>query len=274
MSDDIPVGKKSLGQHWLNDSQALNDIADSADINREDTVLEIGPGTGTLTRVLAQRAGQVIAVELDDNLVANLVHQQIANNLQFVKGSILDFDLSELPVGYKVVANIPYYLTSKLIRVLSESINPPTLAVLLVQKEVAQRITAGPGKMSMLSVSAQYYFETELGREVPRNLFTPPPKVDSQVIILKHRTQPLFPGYDPGKREIGEFFRIVKAGFSNRRKTLVNSLSGGLQQSKTVVSDAIVLAGLLPGTRPQELSIADWYELYKQLNKHRDHFPA
>ncbi len=258
--DGLQKGRKSLGQHWLHDSEALNDIADAAEISREDTVLEVGPGTGTLTRVLADRAGQVVAVELDEGLIDNLISQKIANNLQFVKGSILDFDLGDLPAGYKVVANIPYYLTSKLIRTFSESVNPPVIAVLLVQKEVAERVAAVPGKMSLLSVSAQYYFETILGREVPRRLFSPPPKVDSQVIILKHRTSPLFTDVDTK-----QFFRLVKAGFSNRRKTLLNSLSGGLQQSKMDVSAAITRAGLKPGSRPQELSLESWYALYKQL---------
>ena len=263
---ETPLTKKSLGQHWLHDGEALRDIADAAEISGEDTVLEVGPGTGTLTRVLTERAKHVVAVEVDESLIENLMTRKIgplaSGNLQLVKGSILDFDLTDLPAGYKVVANIPYYLTSKLVRTLSESINPPSIAVLLVQKEVAERIAATPGKMSLLSVSAQYYFETSLGREVKRNLFSPPPKVDSQVIILKHRDQPLFPEVNAK-----EFFRIVKAGFSNRRKTLLNSLSAGLLGSKPEVVGAIAQAGLKPGSRPQELSLQDWHSLYKQLAK-------
>lgn len=253
--------KKALGQHWLHDKAALESIANAADIQPNDTVLEVGPGLGTLTRVLTERAGQVVAVELDEALLKKLVSQQIAKNLQFVGGSILEFDLTSMPSGYKVVANIPYYLTSNLIRVLSESANPPSLAVLLVQKEVAERVAAGPGDMSILAVTAQYYWEASLGVEVPASLFTPPPKVDSRVLILRRRRQPLFPQTDAK-----QFFRLVKAGFSNRRKTLLNSLSGGFRLTKDSSRSVLLAAGLNPNVRPQELSLEDWHKLYTKID--------
>src|SRR5947209_7653215 len=139
--------KKSLGQHWLKDEATLEAICEAANLTKADTVLEVGPGLGDLTRQLLNRAGKVIAVEIDKDLVAWLPAH---NNLEVVQDDILKFDLTELPVDYKVVANIPYYLTSNLIRILSESPNPPQTVVLLVQKEVAERLVAPPGQMSIL----------------------------------------------------------------------------------------------------------------------------
>lgn len=256
MSDPLP--KKSLGQHWLQDSDALAAMCDAAEVSAKDTVLEIGPGLGTLTTILTKRAKAVVAVEFDDALAQALPGSVEADNLSTVHQDILRFDLTTLPHGYKVVANIPYYLTSNLIRSLSESMNPPSLAALLVQKEVAQRVAAAPGEMSLLSVSAQFYWEVSVGREVPAMLFTPPPKVDSQILILKNREQPLFPGID-----IQAFFQVVKAGFSARRKTLVNSLAGGLRIEKSQAGELLQGAGIDPGLRPQSLSLPQWHDLYR-----------
>lgn len=264
---NLPVTNKSLGQHWLTDTASLQAICDAGAIESTDTVLEIGPGPGALTRLLVRRAEQVVAVEFDGLLAAQLRSQEIAKNLQIVSQDILEFDLTTLPAGYKVIANIPYYLTSKLIRVLSESTNPANTVVLLIQKEVAERVAAKPGDMSILSVSAQYYWDVSLGIEVPAKLFTPPPKVDSQVLIMQRRTTPLFPGYDPGISEIRQFFQIVKAGFSSRRKTLLNSLSGGLRLSKQETAEILESAGLDAGLRAQALSLDDWYKLYKIVAK-------
>ena len=254
---ELPKTKKSLGQHWLTDAATLQAMADAADVGAKDTVLEIGPGTGTLTRILTERAGHVVAIEKDESLFARLTNEQIAKNLQFVSGDILTFDLTSLPADYKVVANIPYYLTSNLIRVLSETANRPSEIALLVQKEVAERVAASPGQMSLLSVSAQFYWEVKLGRVVPANLFTPPPKVDSQILILKRRQKPLFEVEDK------VYFQIVKAGYSARRKTLLNSLSGGLRLGKTEVQNWLAAANISPGLRAQTLSLDDWFGLYK-----------
>ena len=254
--------KKSLGQHWLKDQLTLEAICQAANLASSDTVLEVGPGLGDLTRQLVLRAGMVIAVELDQALVAELQRQNIATNLEIVSGDILKFDLTQLPVGYKVVANIPYYLTSNLIRILSESPNPPRLIVLLVQKEVAQRLAAQPGQMSLLSVSAQLYYQVKLGPVVAAELFEPPPKVDSQVIILNYRDQPLFQNLDSKK-----FFQVVKAGFSGRRKKLRSSLSAGLSIDKSQADQLLQVANINGDLRAQNLSLIDWHKLYTVVIK-------
>jgi 16S rRNA (adenine1518-N6/adenine1519-N6)-dimethyltransferase len=203
---------KSLGQHWLHDRKTLADIAGYADLKPDDIVLEIGPGLGTLTSELLKKAGKVIAIEFDKKLADNLSKQFPGKNLEVVSGDILSFNLDDMPNGYKVVANIPYYITNKIIQMLLTAKNKPGTAVLLVQKEVAERIAAGPGKMSILAISAQVFAEVELGTVVPKAMFTPAPKVDSQVVILKTREATLM-------NDIGQadFFRVVKAGFSSRR---------------------------------------------------------
>lgn len=263
MSEIVP--KKSLGQHWLHDEPTLAAICDAADVQAGDTVLEVGPGLGTLTRQLLARDAKVTAVEFDETLAAQLSKNVLKDgpadgDLTVVQQDILRFDLTTLPAGYKVVANIPYYLTSNLIRVLTESANPFSTAAVLIQKEVAERVVAAPGDMSILSVSAQYYCEVSLDVKVPARLFTPPPKVDSQVLVLKRRTQPLFPDVDTRV-----FFRLVKAGFSQKRKTLVNSLSGGLAISKDQARAMLQTAGIPENTRAQALSLDEWHALYKTM---------
>jgi 16S rRNA (adenine1518-N6/adenine1519-N6)-dimethyltransferase len=248
--------KKSLGQHWLTDPQVLEAITEYAEVKGSNTVLEIGPGLGTLTQKLLEQARHVIAVEIDRELARNLTKNK-TDNLTVVQGDILKFDLSSLPTGYKVVANIPYYLTSNLIKVLSESSNPPHIMVLLVQKEVAQRVAAKPGQMSILAISAQLYHRAELGVVVPAELFDPPPKVDSQVIILKRHPKPLFHELDTRV-----FFKIVKAGFSAKRKKLSGALSGGLGVSKEGATRLLESAGIDPGLRAQNLSLTQWHQLY------------
>jgi 16S rRNA (adenine1518-N6/adenine1519-N6)-dimethyltransferase len=254
--DELPATKKNLGQHWLTDPAALQAICEAGQVAAADTVLEVGPGPGTLTTLLVQAAGQVTAVEFDRILAAELPKRVKAANLLVVQQDILSFDLTGLPPDYKVVANIPYYLTSNLLRVLSETPNRAARVVLLVQKEVAERVAAKPGGMSLLSVSAQFYWEVRLGEAVPARLFTPPPKVDSQILILTRREAPLFPDVD----EKG-FFRLVKAGFSARRKTLLNSLSGGLRLGKDQVQAWLAAAGIETSLRPQNLSLDDWHRL-------------
>lgn len=255
--------KKSLGQHWLNDKMVLQAIVDCADVRADDAVLEIGPGPGTLTRELLARGARVTAVELDEALAQDLSKtvledSPLKGDLTVVQQDILQFDLTRLTPGYKVVANIPYYLTSHLIRVLCESANPPAIAALLVQKEVAERAAAGPGQLSLLAVLAQFYCEVSLGPVVPAKLFTPPPKVDSQVLVLDYRQQPLFADVDTKR-----FFHIVKAGFSQKRKTLANALQGGLQLSKPEANALCEAAGLKPITRAQNLTLEEWHRLYR-----------
>lgn len=235
----------------------LEAIADTADITKHDTVLEIGPGLGSLTRVLSERAGRVIAVELDKKLARLLALQPPGNNIEVIEADILKFDFGELPPDYKLVANIPYYLTSHLLRILSESSNPPKSATLLMQQEVAERVVAQPGEMSLLAVTTQYYWHVGLGPVVSAKLFTPPPKVDSQVLLLERRPEPLFPGTDTKR-----FFQIVRAGFSQRRKKLRGSLSGGLRISKEQADELLEKAGIDGNLRAQSLSLDDWYKIH------------
>lgn len=259
--NDEPLAKKSLGQHWLRDRDSLEAMCTAAGVQADDVILEIGPGLGSLTEVLTSRAEQVIAVEFDKKLAADLPKKVKADNLQIISQDILTFDFTSLPANYKVVANIPYYLTSHLVRVISETPNPPALAALLVQKEVAERVTAEPGNMSILSITAQFYWQVSLGREVPARLFTPPPKVDSQILVLKNRPQPPFPDVDTK-----DFFRLVKAGFAQRRKTLLNSLSSGLRLERDKVQDICQKAAIDSKRRAQTLSLDEWHTLYRALH--------
>lgn len=253
---------KSLGQHWLKDRFVLEAIADSAEIASEDTVLEIGPGLGTLTSVLLARAKKVVAVEFDRELAQKLPGQFPGKNLEVIQSDVLSFDLSRLPEGFKVVGNIPYYITNKIVRKVSEGPHRPKMSVLLVQKEVAERIAAKPGDMSILAISAQVYAQASLGIEVPKELFTPPPKVDSQVIVLKTRSKPLVSLADEK-----DFFRLVHAGFAEKRKRLRSSLAGGLRLEKSEIDTALSGAGVSPEARAQEVSIEQWKELAGELTR-------
>jgi 16S rRNA (adenine1518-N6/adenine1519-N6)-dimethyltransferase len=262
-----PKPKKELGQHWLRDIATLDAIIDAAQVEQGDTVLEIGPGLGTLTARLLKKGATVIAVEFDRVLARNLhagltkqLGEATTSKLSVIESDILSFDFTKLPAGYKVVANIPYYLTSHLIRILGESSNAPDMAALLVQKEVAERVCANPGDMSLLSVSAQVFFDAYLGIFVPAALFTPPPKVDSQVLLLVKHAEPLVP-IDQQKA----FFRLVKAGYGERRKKLRSSLSGGLHISKDEADELLLSAGINGDLRAQALSITDWQKLFSAI---------
>ncbi|MDB5163664.1 MAG: putative Ribosomal small subunit methyltransferase [Candidatus Saccharibacteria bacterium] len=252
--------RKSLGQHWLHDQSALQAMVAAAQVESKDMVVEIGPGLGTLTQKLVEQAREVLAIELDERLATDLPRRVPANNLTIANSDILKFDFTSLPADYKIVANIPYYLTAHLLRILSESPNRPASAALLLQKEVAQRVTAKPGQMSLLSVNTQLAYQTSLGQLVPAKLFTPPPKVDSQILILTRRPEPLFKDLDTK-----QFFRVVKAGFANKRKTLLNTLSAGLQLTKEETASKLQAADINPQTRPQELSLEQWHRLYQQF---------
>ena len=191
--------KKELGQNFLCDRSILSTIAGYGELTGRDTVLEIGPGLGALTAQLCRRTGRVVAVEYDrvlaeqlEGRVAELMGGQPAN-LESVRADIMDYDLEALPTNYKVVANIPYYLTSKIMEKLWASANQPSLAVILVQREVAQRLAATPGRLSLLAISVQLFARVELGIKVPAELFDPAPKVDSQVVIMHRRPDPLIP---------------------------------------------------------------------------------
>lgn len=251
---------KSLGQHWLRDRDTLAHIADCAELDSNDTVLEIGPGLGTLTSELLRRSKKVVAVEFDSELARKLPAQFPGTNLEVIQSDILKFDLSVMPVGYKVVANVPYYITSKIVQMLMTDANRPSIAVLLVQKEVAERLAAKPGQMSILAVSAQVFADVTLGDKVPAILFTPPPKVDSQVVILKTRQSSFFVDINEA-----DFFRIVKAGFSAKRKKIRSSLSGGLKLPKPTIETILDKAGISPDVRAETLSLDDWARLTRVL---------
>ncbi|MDO4781077.1 MAG: 16S rRNA (adenine(1518)-N(6)/adenine(1519)-N(6))-dimethyltransferase RsmA [Candidatus Saccharibacteria bacterium] len=251
--------KKELGQHWLKDPEILAEIAEAAALGGDDTVLEIGPGLGTLTSRLLARAGRVIAVEFDADLARKLPGQFPGKDLTVVNEDILQFDLNALPAGYKVVANVPYYITSKIVEKLMTADNKPSAAVLLVQKEVAERIAAGPGDMSILAVAAQVYAEAELDIEVPREFFTPPPKVDSQVVVLWTRPEPLVKPEDEK-----DFFRVAKAGFAAKRKKLRSSIAAGLALSKVDAEELLCRAEIDPERRAEDLAIDDWLRLMRE----------
>ncbi len=250
---------KSLGQHWLNDSQSLEAMLEAGEVMEGDQVLEVGPGLGALTNLLLERGALVTAVEYDKRLIKDLQKKYDSNSMTLVEGDILQFDLSKMKPSYKVVANIPYYLTSKLLRNLLETDSKPSIIALLVQKEVAERIAASPGGMSMLSVSAQFYAQVELKEIVPAEFFEPAPKVDSQIIQLRPRGEALY------KVDKPKFFRMVKSGFGERRKKLINSLSGGMGMEKENIRKVTLKSGLSENSRAQELSLEQWYKLYNLL---------
>lgn len=256
---------KSLGQHWLKDREILSAIADAAELSAKDTVLEVGPGLGTLTSELLRQAGRVVAVEFDDELARKLPGQFPGKSLEVFSEDILQFDLSTLPTGYKVVANVPYYITSKIIEKLMTADNKPSVVVILVQKEVAERVAAQPGDMSILAISAQVFAEAKLGVAVPRRYFTPPPKVNSQVVVLTTRASPLVTA-------AGEklFFQVVKAGFRAKRKMLRSSISAGLALSKPAAEELLQSVAIDPNKRAEDLAIDDWLRLtsaYKEINQ-------
>ncbi len=258
------AANKNLGQHWLRDRHILKTIADFGGITGEDTVLEIGPGQGSLTSVLLGRAKEVVAVELDPGLAAKLPGMFPGKRLQVQRLDIMKFNLNGLPAGYKVAANLPYYLTGKIIKLLLEAAHPPSSAVLLVQKEVAERLSAAPGRLSILGVAAQFYCWVSLGPEVAAKLFTPPPRVDSQVVRLDWKPEGNRPHAD-----IKTYFKLLRAGFSSPRKQLRSSLAAGMGWSKPAAENLLAAAGIDPADRPGRLSPEDWARLADAYRKTR-----
>jgi len=260
---------KSLGQHWLRDREILDAIAFSAEIEDGDFVLEIGPGLGTLTSSLlkfAGKNGRVLSIEFDENLAKKLPAQFPGKNLEIINADFLDFDLSILPKNYKVAANVPYYITSKIVEKLLTSENKPSVAALLVQKEVAERMAAKAGELSILAIASQIYANAELGQIVEREFFTPPPKVDSQVVILKAREQNLIEKFNlENNCQVSEkeFFRIVKAGFAAKRKKISKSLSANLAISKERTAEILEACEISPDLRAQDLKIEEWFKIAK-----------
>lgn len=263
--------KKSLGQNYLVTDWPLDRILAAADLTGADTVLEIGPGLGVLTGRLAATAGRVVAIELDDRLI-DLLRREFADrpHVEIVHGDILKLDPAGLVVAgrgheaivpaYKVVANLPYYITAAVLRHLLEAVPPPSRAVVMVQTEVADRICAQAGQMSLLSIGVQFYAAPRVECRVPAAAFYPQPKVDSAVLCLDVRRHPAVAGTDPRR-----FFQIAQAGFSQKRKQLVNSLSAGLRTSKEEIRGALETAAIDPTDRAQVLTLDDWSRLYWAL---------
>jgi 16S rRNA (adenine1518-N6/adenine1519-N6)-dimethyltransferase len=264
--------EKSLGQNFLVDEYALKQVVMAAEITPQEVVLEIGAGLGSLTRYLATYANSVVAVELDRKLIPPLVQVvgQYAN-VQVVEGDILDLDPTQLvsQQDYVVVANIPYYITSALLRHLLEARVPPRRLILTVQREVARRICATQGDMSLLTLSVQVYGHPEIITHISAGAFYPPPKVDSSILRIDLFTSPLIPA-----PELDTFFLLIKAGFSQKRKTLRNALSGGLHLPPAVAEELLNASDIDPMRRAETLDITEWHHLTTQYIAQLNHTMA
>lgn len=268
---------KKFGQNFLIDKNVLDKIIETANIKNSDTILEVGPGIGTLTKELAERAGQVICVEKDRNMIS-ILSETLADykNIEIIETDILDYKLQV--ANYKVVANIPYYLTSPLIRKFLEDANPPTEIILMMQKEVAERICASPAEasaeegktgtrrrqgsggrgMSLLAVSVQFYATAKIILKVSKNCFWPAPKVDSAIIKII----PCLPAGRQKKQSNADlFFKIVKAGFSQPRKQLAGNFTKTLKMKRGEVEAWMTKNNLVPTQRAETLSVEDWQNL-------------
>lgn len=265
--------RKRLGQHFLVDEEVLQDILEAAQLKKSDIVVEVGPGLGVLTRELAKQAGWVIAVELDDNL-ADLLEKDLASfgNIAIINKDILEIAPSDLlkeagerfpditvVSSYKLVANLPYYITAPVLRhFLEDPVRPETM-VIMVQKEVAECIVAGPGDMSILSVSVQFYGQPEIVRYVPAACFYPAPEVDSAVLRITPHAQPPVPVTDEKS-----FFETVRAGFAAPRKQLSNSLSKGMDIEKDKATSLLKSADIDPHRRAETLTLDEWARLWEK----------
>ena len=265
--------KKGLSQNFLIDKNALGKIVESAELKSDDFIIEIGPGLGTLTEELLEQANEVVAVEMDTKLAELLEHSRKSasqsvskSKLKIINADILKLNLDEV-IGdkpYKVVANIPYHITSKILELFLSRKQKPTLIVLLVQKEVAERVCAKAGQMSTLAISVQLFGEPEIVDVVPKESFFPSPKVDSAILKIRIRNNE---SSVMNTEEERDFFRLVHIGFSAKRKTLINNLSAGYHISKDEASDIIKKVGLSEKIRAQELNISDWKNLTNLISK-------
>ncbi len=256
---------KSLGQNFLTDPAILGKITSIAGVTDKDTVLEIGAGLGHLTAQLANSAEQVVAVELDERFIPVLEENLVEyENIRIIQGDILSLKTQDLVQenNYLVVANIPYYITSRIIRNLLESELKPNRIILTIQHEVAQRVCAKTGKMNLLSLSVLMYGEPSLEMRIPAGAFFPAPKVDSAVVLLNLHSEPLL----AGKLRV-KFFKIIKAGFLHKRKTLRNSLSKGLAWAPLEVEKMLQEASIDPQRRAETLSMSEWLELTRHYDK-------
>ena len=246
-SSDIKP-KKSLGQNFLINQGILDKIIHAAELTGENTVVEVGPGIGNLTKKLAEKAGKVVAIEKDRRLIEKLREEFKNTNTEIVEGDALKLKAENLGLRdgeYKIVANIPYYITSNLLRTVFEQWPRPKLIVLTVQKEVAQRIVAKPPHMNILALSVQFFAEPKIISYVSRGSFRPIPKVDSAIIKLNPKHQARNP------KQVERFFKLIKTAFAGKRKQLKN----------TIGKEILEKASIRPETRPEELSLDKWLEL-------------
>lgn len=266
---------RGMGQNFLTDAEALARIVDAAELSRADTVVEVGPGLGVLTWELVQRAGRVVAVELDKRLAARLRDEFAHDPLTLIQADILKTPPEQIlaatgaaeptALPYKLVANLPYAITQPVLRHFLEAAAPPDLSVVLVQWEVAQRIRAGPGDLSMLAHAVQFYAEPEIVARVPARSFLPAPAVDSAVLRLRRRPAP------PVEVDSADgLFQVIKAAFLQTRKQLGNSLPGGLaalgqRVTREEAVAALNAAGVDPQRRAETVSLAEWAAVYRAL---------
>ena len=261
---------KSFGQNFLVDRSVLMSIVDAAEIAESDQILEVGAGTGVLTRELAQRARRIVAVELERDMLALLAKTtQRYTNVELMARNLLFLDPIEVfgDTPYKLVANLPYYITAPTFRHFLESGNPPVCIVVMVQHEVAQRIVAGPGDLSLLAISVQFYGRPRIIEQVPARAFYPAPKVDSA--ILRIDVNPESAQATLTNEERDRFFRVVQAGFSEKRKQLHNSLSRGLHRKDEDVRAWLATATIDPTRRAETLSIEEWMRVWEVIEQNR-----
>jgi len=259
---------KSKGQNFLINQNVLDKIVKAADLNSVDYVLEIGPGFGILTEELVKKSKKVLSIELDKRLVYFLKQKfQHENNLEILQSDILKIKNSELykkllgeKGSYKLVANLPYNITGAVLRKFLVYEPKPISIVLLLQKEVAERIIAKPGKMSLLSLSVQYYGEPKIIDNVSKESFYPKPEVDSAIIKIALKKEHIF-----CEAEEKKFWQIAKIGFSSPRKQLQNNLSAGLKIDKDTIKNALKSVKLAPKCRPADLNLEEWISLVKNL---------
>ena len=269
--------RKGLGQHFLVDEEVLRLIIATAQLTPADVVIEIGPGLGVLTKELARLAGCVIAVELDDKLAATLKETLASfNNVTIINEDVLNIDPAALleeqktkfsaevssPFSYKVVANLPYYITSPVLRHFLEASVKPQIMVVMVQKEVAGEIVAKPGRMSLLSISVQLYGEPAIVGYVPAHCFYPAPAVDSAILKIVVYPQPAVEIADKES-----FFALVRAGFSAPRKQIANSLAHGLGLSKVEVLPLLERTSVVPHRRAETLTLEEWAHLWRVFTR-------
>lgn len=251
--------RKSLGQHFLVANGVINIITRAAQIQSNDTILEVGPGLGILTRELVKQTPNVIAIELDEQLANTLSDRIQSKGLKVIAEDARKVDIKEVTRGlpYKLISNLPYYAAGPILRHFLESDHPPETAVIMVQREVAKQMVAKPGHMSLVSIGTQIYGDIRIVGFIPSSAFYPKPKVTSAIVKIETYEKPLVE-YDNRK----SFFSVVKAGFSAPRKQLRNSLAQGLKVSTTIAGDHLTSARIEPEARPSTLSIENWIALH------------